>query len=66
VTVVVNGKPHDLQQGATVADVVALLARGPQGLAVAVNEEVVPRTRWPATTLQDHDRVEVLTAAAGG
>jgi sulfur carrier protein len=66
VTVVVNGEPHELHRGATVADVVALLGRGPQGLAVAVNEEVVPRTRWPGTTLSERDRVEVLTAAAGG
>jgi sulfur carrier protein len=66
VTVVVNGEPSELQRGTTVADVVALLGRGPRGLAVAVNEEVVPRTRWSATTLQERDRVEVLTAAAGG
>jgi thiamine biosynthesis protein ThiS len=26
----------------------------------------VPRTRWPATTLHERDRLEVLTAAAGG
>jgi sulfur carrier protein len=66
VTVVVNGEPCELQQGTTVADVVALLGRRPQGLAVAVNEEVVPRTRWPTTPLHERDRVEVLTAAAGG
>jgi sulfur carrier protein len=66
VTIVLNGEPRELQPGTTVADVVALLGRGPQGLAIAVNEELVPRTRWPATTLQERDRVEVLTAAAGG
>jgi sulfur carrier protein len=66
VTVVVNGESRELQRGTTVADVVALLGRGPKGLAVAVNEEVVPRTRWPATMLHERDRVEVLTAAAGG
>jgi sulfur carrier protein len=65
-TVLVNGEPHELGQGSTVADVVVLLGRGPKGLAIAVNEEVVPRTRWPATTLHEHDRVEVLAAAAGG
>jgi sulfur carrier protein len=66
VTVVVNGEPRELHQGTTVADVVSQLDRGPQGIAVAVNEEVVPRTRWPATTLHERDRVEVLTASAGG
>jgi len=66
VTVLVNGELRELRQGTTVADVVALLGRGPKGLAVAVNEELVPRTRWPATTLHERDRVELLTAAAGG
>jgi sulfur carrier protein len=66
VTIVVNGEPRDVGQGSTVADVVVLLGRGPKGLAIAVNEEVVPRTRWPATTLHERDRVEVLAAAAGG
>ena len=65
-TVLVNGELRELRQGTTVADVVALLGRGPKGLAVAVNEELVPRTRWPATTLHERDRVELLTAAAGG
>ncbi len=65
-TILVNGEPHELGQGSTVADVVTLLGRAPKGLAIAVNEEVVPRACWPATTLHEHDRVEVLAAAAGG
>ena len=65
-TILVNGEPHELRQGSTVADVVRLIGRAPKGLAVAVNEEVVPRTRWLSTALHERDRVEVLTAAAGG
>jgi sulfur carrier protein len=66
VTVVVNGEARELRLGTTVADVVSELEQGVRGIAVAVNEEVVPRTRWPATTLHERDRLEVLTAAAGG
>jgi sulfur carrier protein len=64
--VVVNGEMREVRLGTTVADMVSQLGRGPQGIAVAVNEEVVPRTYWTATTLHAQDRVEVLTAAAGG
>ncbi len=35
-------------------------------LAVAVNYDVVPRTRWAATTLNDGDAVEILTPRQGG
>jgi len=63
-----NGEPHELDDGATVADVVVLLGRGPEarGVAVAVEAEVVPRTAWGDHELHDGDRIEVLTAIQGG
>lgn len=37
-----------------------------KGVAVALNEEVVQRSRWTATSLSDGDTVEVLRATQGG
>ena len=37
-----------------------------KGTAVAVNDDVVPRSRWNETALNDGDRVEVIRAAQGG
>ncbi|HEY9473785.1 MAG TPA: sulfur carrier protein ThiS [Mycobacteriales bacterium] len=65
-TVTVNGQPRDLPAGTTVATVVAGLARGDTGVAVAVNDTVVHRGAWQATALDDGDRVEVITAVQGG
>ena len=65
-TVVVNGEHRPLPPGATVADVVAGLAGGGRGVAVARNGEVVPRSAWGETALEEGDLVEVLTAAQGG
>ena len=64
--VTLNGDARAVDDGTTVEDVVAGLERGPGGLAVAVNGDVVPRSRWATTPLSPHDRVEVLTAAQGG
>ena len=67
VRVSINGESRELATGTTVADVVAAL--GPaarRGIAVAVNDDVVPRADWPGTVLADADRVEVLTAVQGG
>lgn len=61
-----NGATRELPSGATVTEALALLACPPRGIAVAVNEQVVPASRWSATPLRDEDRVEVLTAAQGG
>jgi sulfur carrier protein len=64
--ITVNGEASDLPAGTTLAAVVAVLTAAPSGVAVAVNDTVVPRGAWPATTLGDGDRVEVLTAVQGG
>jgi sulfur carrier protein len=64
--VVVNGAPHPLAPGATVADLVSVWCRSPDGIAVARNREVVPRSEWDSTPLSAHDVVEIVTAAAGG
>lgn len=65
-TLVVNGERRKLEAGITVSELVSTLGRESRGIAVAVNEELVPRRDWPVTKLREHDRVEVLTAAAGG
>lgn len=65
-SVMINGSEHRLAEGATLEEVVASLGVPPKGLAVAVNREVVPASRWAVTVLKPGDRVEVLRATAGG
>ncbi|MGW0612218.1 sulfur carrier protein ThiS [Streptomyces sp. NPDC002788] len=62
----VNGEPRDVRPGTALDTVVKSLTTSPSGVAAALNETVVPRTRWPSTSLAEGDRVEVLTAVQGG
>jgi sulfur carrier protein len=62
----VNGVDHELPAGATVADVLRLLEIPANGVAVAVNGEVVPRAHHSRTVLADGVDIEVLTAVQGG
>ncbi|MFD9094131.1 sulfur carrier protein ThiS [Streptomyces collinus] len=62
----VNGRPRRVAPGTLLDALVRTLTAAPSGVAAAVNETVVPRTRWAATTLAEGDRVEVLTAVQGG
>ena len=66
--VFVNGVATDVAESAVVADAVAAVRDEPaaRGIAVAVNGAVVPRSSWAETRLNDSDRVEILTAVAGG
>jgi sulfur carrier protein len=66
--VTVNGEARELPTSATVASVVELLADAAdgRGIAVAVDDNVVPRSAWDATELRAGARVEVLAAVQGG
>jgi sulfur carrier protein len=62
----VNGEPRVLQAPLALDALVATLTTAPSGVAAALNEAVVPRSRWSATVLCEGDRVEILTAVQGG
>lgn len=62
----VNGVDRSLTAEASLADAVATVVAVPQGVAAALNGEVVPRRSWPATAVADGDAVEVVTAVQGG
>lgn len=64
--VFVNGEPADVRQATSVAALVDERAVGGGRVAVALNGEVVPRSRWQTTHLTAGDSIEVLTATAGG
>jgi sulfur carrier protein len=49
-----------------VADLVDRWCPSPRGIAVARNGAVVPKSSWETTPLVPGDRIEIVTAAAGG
>ncbi|MDP3228352.1 MAG: sulfur carrier protein ThiS [Acidovorax sp.] len=61
----INETPHELPDGATVADAVAAIAARPP-FAVALNTTFVPNTRYATQALQPGDRVEVISPVTGG
>ena len=65
-TLTVNGDPREFPPGTTLADLVTRLVPSPQGVAAAVDGEVVPRRAWPDTPLADGSVVEIVTAVQGG
>jgi len=64
--VVLNGEPHRIPEGATVADLVAGLGRDPRTVAVERNGDLVPRARFSETLLGAGDRLEVVHFVQGG
>jgi thiamine biosynthesis protein ThiS len=64
--VVLNGEPHQVPAGATVADLVAGLGRDPRTVAVERNGDLVPRACFSETRLGPGDRLEVVHFVQGG
>ena len=62
----VNGEPREVEDGTTVAALVRLLGLPERGVAVAVEDRVVPRSTWEQAIVTAGQRVEVLTAVQGG
>jgi len=64
--VLVNGESVELPDACTVEGLLSLLEMGGGRVAVALNREVVPRSRYASVTVAAGDRVEVLEAVGGG
>ena len=64
--IVVNGEAKEFEEGSTLQTLVEQLSLAPERLAIEHNREVVRRADWPALTLSDGDRVEIVHFVGGG
>lgn len=62
----VNSKETEVKDGCTVARLAVQLALPEKGVAIAVNNKMVPRAEWAQRVLQSNDSLVVIKAACGG
>lgn len=62
----VNGQAREVPNGLTARELIALLGLEGRRLALEVNEEVLPRSRFDEYQLNAQDRVEIVNAIGGG
>ena len=64
----VNGKTKEIRLNINVHDLLIALDLNPTqpGIAVAVDREVIPKTKWQATKLRENSDVEIIRAVQGG
>ena len=65
-TITLNGEQVPLDGPLMLADLITQRYGEPRGLAVAVDDAVVPRGSWLSYALLPGHRVEVVTAVQGG
>jgi len=66
VQIQLNGEPRALEPALTIRALVEQLGLNPDGVAVAINLQIVPRGEHANHILRDGDRVEIIRAVGGG
>jgi sulfur carrier protein len=61
-----NGESREIPDGCTAQQLIELLDLVGRRLAMEVNREIVPRSRFDAHQLQPGDEVEIVHAIGGG
>ncbi|MEI6507148.1 MAG: sulfur carrier protein ThiS [Bacteroidota bacterium] len=65
--VFINNKEHNLTQTKNLFEVltdVNLISQ--RGIAVAVNNTVIPKSEWEKYQLNENDKITIITATQGG
>jgi sulfur carrier protein len=63
--VTINNKQHETQ-AKTVSELAAQLQLPAKGVAIAIDNELKPRTSWDDTILQEGATITIIKAACGG
>lgn len=67
ITISVNGISEPTQMGQQLAALLQNLGVADRkGIAVALNDAVVPKASWPAVSLSEGDKILIITATQGG
>jgi len=65
-TIHLNGEPHEVPEGLTLAGLLEWLKLPADRVAVERNLSIVPRDRWTETRMEAGDRLEVVHFVGGG
>lgn len=62
----VNNKEVETISGSTLTQLTAQLELPVRGIAIAVNNKMIPRTEWERFALHENDNLVIIKAACGG
>lgn len=65
-TISLNGEKSDARGAQTIAELVERYQFPSQSILIEHNGTALPRREWPAKTLAEGDRVELIRVVAGG
>jgi len=66
INVIINGKPHDIEEGISILSLLRLLDIDPGRVAIEYNRDIVERDRFSSIHLRENDRLEIINFVGGG
>jgi thiamine biosynthesis protein ThiS len=66
VELTINGDKREIKESQNLADLVKELDIQAPNFAIALNQQVVPRSKYDSTAIKDNDKVEIVHAVGGG
>ena len=62
----VNNIQKEISKGSSIEDLLLLLKHTQNGIAVAINEEIILKELWSNSTINENDTVLLIQATQGG
>ncbi len=66
IQIVLNGEPRTVPDGQNVATLLGVLGIEGDRVAVELNREIVRKTEWESTQVQDGSALEIVQFVGGG
>ena len=65
--IIINGKPFRMEDNSNLIEVLDKnQINNKFGIAIAVNNNVIPKTDWEKYTVQNNDNITIINAIFGG
>lgn len=64
--VFINHTAHEIEEDSTVSFLIKKLQLPIKGIAISVNETVIPKAQWENHQLNNQDQILIITASQGG
>ncbi|MBQ4891042.1 MULTISPECIES: sulfur carrier protein ThiS [unclassified Shewanella] len=66
ITIKFNGLQEEVGHNPSLLQLIESKEINPKTVALVLNEQVVPRSRWAQIECQDSDKIDIFSAVAGG
>ena len=66
VSVLVNENPIEVEENATLSQLLQKVNASVEGIAIAINDEIIAKNTWKSKAIKDNDNVLIIKATQGG